>query len=143
MMEDHYRKLERMYQTAPVNTFYQPVMEIGDERAEITIQTGAQHFHAAGATHGSVYFKMLDDAAFFAAQSIVTDVFVLTSQFNIHLLRPIFEEKITSKGKIISKTKTSILAESELYNEKGKLLATGRGSFALSRMALTEEIGYR
>ena len=29
------------------------------------------YFHALEAIHGSVYFKILDDAAFFAAQSVV------------------------------------------------------------------------
>ena len=28
-------------------------------------------FHAAGAAHGTLYFKMLDDAAFYAANSLI------------------------------------------------------------------------
>jgi len=141
-MSDHFRKLERMYAGAPVNQFYHPITLIEDSKATITIQTQEKHFHAAGAAHGSIYFKMLDDAAFFAAQSLVTDVFVLTTQFNIHLVRPIFAEEITSVGTIISRTRSSIIAESTLTNKKGKILATGRGSFALSSISLTPEIGY-
>jgi acyl-coenzyme A thioesterase PaaI-like protein len=38
---------------------------------------------------GSVYFKMLDDAAFFAVNSIVEDVFVYTVSLNVQLLRPV------------------------------------------------------
>ena len=41
------------------------------------------YFHALNAIHGSVYFKMLDDAAFFAAQSVVEDYMLLTANFNI------------------------------------------------------------
>ncbi|MBL4704526.1 MAG: PaaI family thioesterase [Flavobacteriales bacterium] len=141
-MNDHYRKLESMYAGAPINQFYHPDTTIEDSKATIVITTAEKHFHAAGAAHGSIYFKMLDDAAFFAAQSVVTDVFVLTTQFNIHLIRPIFAEKITSVGTIISRTKSSIIAESVLLNSKGKTLATGRGTFALSKIQLTEEIGY-
>ena len=36
-------------------------------------------FHAAGAGHGTIYFKMLDDAAFYAANSMVEEQFVLTT----------------------------------------------------------------
>ncbi len=142
-MDEHYRKLENMYLAAPVNHFYNPTITISTAAAEISIHTEEKHFHAANATHGSVYFKMLDDAAFFAAQSVVQDVFVLTSQFNVHLLRPIFAERITSRGSILSRTRSTILAESTLINEKGKILATGRGSFALGRTPLSPVIGYR
>ena len=141
-MEEHFRKLEHMYSTAPVNQFYNPKMLVEDSKATISIVTESKHYHAANAVHGSIYFKMLDDAAFFAAQSAVTDVFVLTTQFNLYLVRPIFEEKITAEGVIISRTKTSIIAESKLLSEKGKILATGRGSFALGKTALTADIGY-
>jgi acyl-coenzyme A thioesterase PaaI-like protein len=37
------------------------------------------HHHSIHAVHGSVYFKALDDAAFFAVNSLVEDVFVLTA----------------------------------------------------------------
>ena len=36
-------------------------------------------FHTAGAAHGTLFFKMLDDAAFYAANSLVTDRFLLTT----------------------------------------------------------------
>ncbi len=39
--------------------------------------------YSAGAAHGTIYFKMLDDAAFYAANSMVSEHFVLTTQFNL------------------------------------------------------------
>jgi len=67
---EHYRKLERMYLSAPVNTeIYNGVtLEVSDEKAELTLKVEDKFFHAAHAIHGSVYFKMLDDAAFFGSQ---------------------------------------------------------------------------
>ena len=97
-MTEHYRKLERMYQTAPVNEFYKPVMHISEGMAEIEIEIDKRFFHAAHAVHGSVYFKMLDDAAFFAANSIVEEVFVLTVSYNIHLVRPVDSGILKSVG---------------------------------------------
>src|SRR6187200_1200678 len=89
--EIHFRKLERMYLSAPINieVFKGITICISEEKAEITMPIAKSYFHAANAIHGSVYFKMLDDAAFFAVNSIVQDVFVYTVSINVQLLRPV------------------------------------------------------
>src|SRR6476646_9283224 len=87
--EEHYRKLERMYLAAPINEFFKPAIQIGRGTAEIKVTVDGRFFHAAQAAHGSVYFKSLDDAAFFAVSSLVEDNFVLTSTFNLYLLAPV------------------------------------------------------
>jgi len=93
--------------------------------------------------HGSVYFKLLDDASFFSVQSLVEDVFVLTTTFNIHMLRPVSSGIIRSEGKVIFKSKNLFVAESKLYNADGKLLGTGSGEFVRSSIVLSADIGYK
>lgn len=117
-------------------------VKISEEEAEIGLTISEKYFHALGAIHGSVYFKLLDDAAFFAVNSIVTDVFVLTTSFNINLVRPANEGVITAFGKVRYKSKNLFTAESRLVNEEGKEIAFGTGNFAKSKIALSEEIGY-
>ena len=63
----HCRALEAMYLSAPINQFYRPRIVISKEQVEIKIDIDQRFFHAAGAVHGSVYFKLLDDAAGLAA----------------------------------------------------------------------------
>ena len=142
---EHYRKLERMYLSANMNTqIYQTTeMIVGDETATISMTIDPKYFHALGAIHGSVYFKLLDDAAFFAVNSFVKDAFVLTTSFNINTTRPISEGKITATGKLKFKSRNLFVAESSLVDEKGREIAFGTGNFAKSRIALTEEIGYK
>ena len=111
-------------------------------RAEIAIQVDPKFFHSAGALHGSVYFKLLDDAAYFAANSVEHDYFVLTADFRIDLLRPCVGGRITATGSIIRAGRQDILAESNLYDEQGKLLATGRGRFARGRTPLKSVESY-
>ena len=61
----HYRALERLYASAPINETFNSRLEIpGEGRSRITFQIDESVFHAAGAAHGTIYFKMLDDAAF-------------------------------------------------------------------------------
>jgi acyl-coenzyme A thioesterase PaaI-like protein len=57
--------------------------------AVITLPVRSDLFHAAGALHGALYFLALDNAAFFAVNSLVEDVFVLTTSFTTYLTRPV------------------------------------------------------
>ena len=143
--QEHYRKLERMYLSAKFNKEIYETTEckFDHETAEISLTISDKYFHALGAIHGSVYFKLLDDAAFFAVNSIVEDVFVLTTNFNINLIRPANQGKITAIGKVKFKSRNLYIAESTLYNEEGKEIAFGTGHFAKSKFALSEEIGYQ
>lgn len=140
--EDHYRALENMYLAAPINAFYEPQIHIAHERAEIFIEVKEKFFHAANAVHGSVYFKMLDDAAYFAANSIEFDTFVLTTAFTTYLTRPISSGSIKSIGKVVSKTKTQIIAESIAYNSSGKEIGRGSGIFVRGKQPLVDTLGY-
>ena len=141
-IEQHYRALESMYLAAPTNEYYNPNVKIWNEGAEISIQVESKFFHSAGALHGSIYFKLLDDAAYFAANSLEFEYFVLTADFRIDLLRPCVGGRITATGSIIRAGRQDILAESNLYDENGKLMATGRGRFSRGRTQLMSVESY-
>ncbi|WP_232380459.1 PaaI family thioesterase [Leptospira ainlahdjerensis] len=140
---EHYRKLENMYHGAPVNLYFKPLLTIGKGTAELKIEIRNDFFHAAGSTHGVVYFKAADDAAFFAANSLVKGNFVLTSTFHLTLLRPIQSGILTAKGSVVQNATHQIIAESILVDEKGREIGRGIGNFAKSSIALTPEIGYK
>ena len=72
VLEDHYRKLERMYQFHPLNNVYQAKIIISEGFSEVTMPVTPSLHHAAKAVHGAVYFKALDDATYFACNSVVT-----------------------------------------------------------------------
>ena len=81
----HWRALEGLYASAPVNQLFESSLEItGEGRSRITFAVEERHYHAAGAAHGTIYFKMLDDAAFYAANTLITDRLLLTTSFNLH-----------------------------------------------------------
>ena len=142
MTTEHFRKLERMFATAPINRFYKPELQISEGSAVLTIPVRPDFFHAAYAIHGSVYFKALDDAAFFAANSLVTDVFVLTVSFTVYLTRPVSDGVITARGTVAHRSRNLFVAESTLVNASGREVARGSGTFMRSQVALTPEIGY-
>jgi uncharacterized protein (TIGR00369 family) len=140
--EEHFRRLERLYRSAPINQIYQPTIRVSEGRAVVAMIMGPQLHHAAHAVHGSVYFKALDDAAFFAANSTVTDVFVLTVTYNVVLMRPVTEGAVTASGHLVNASRNLLVAEAELRDEHDKLLARGSGTFMRSTIALDPSVGY-
>jgi uncharacterized protein (TIGR00369 family) len=140
-MEEHYRKLERMYAVAPINRFYTPDLTVGEGTAEVSFDVVEPMHHSGGAMHGSVYFKALDDAAWFAVNSLVTEVFVLTARFEVTLLRPVSEGRIRAVGRVTSRGER-FEAEAELFDEQGRKVALGRGEFVRGRAPLGPDVHY-
>jgi len=141
-LEDHYRKLERMYAAAPINAYFAPQLRVSRGEAELRIGVREDFHHSAGAMHGVVYFKALDDATFFAANSLVEDIFVLTAHFEIEFLRPVVAGEIKAVGRVTSQEGRRIEAVGELFDEDDKLVGRGRGRFARSKVALTPAVHY-
>src|SRR3954469_16707428 len=143
-MSEHFRHLERMYASAPINGFFAPRLQILEAGvAELRMMIRPDFHHAAHAAHGAVYFKALDDATFFAANSLVDDVFVLTVSFNLYLTRPVSEGDVVARGRVTSRSNRLYLAEAVLEDARGREIARGSGAFLPSTVALSEEIGYR
>ncbi len=141
MSTNHYRKLERMYISAPTNKYYSPSIDISEGKALIEITVRDDFFHAAGAIHGSIYFKALDDAAFFAVNSVVQDYFVLTVSFNIYIYKPVSSGVLRAEGRLVSGTSRHFVGESFLTVDDQEV-ARGSGTFLESTMKLSETLGY-
>lgn len=140
--EEHHRRLERMYRGAPVNRWYDPEIRIGDGAAEIRIRVREEFTHPVGGVHGSVYFKALDDAAYFAVSSRVEETFILTASFTVHFLAPVSSGEIRAEGRILHRAGRSFLAEAELRDGDGRLVGHGVGTFLPGRTPLEEVEGY-
>jgi uncharacterized protein (TIGR00369 family) len=140
--DDHFRKLERMYGSAPINAYFAPRLSVSEGRAEVSIPVRPDFFHSAHAVHGAVYFKALDDAAFFAVNSLVTDVFVLTVTYNVYLTRPVTAGIMTATGRVVNRSRNLFIAEAELSDDQGRSVGRGSGSFMRSAIPLSPAVGY-
>lgn len=140
----HYRALESLYAAAPINQLFDSRLEItGSGTSRISFTIDQQAFHAAGAAHGTIYFKMLDDAAFYAANTLVTDRFLLTTQFNLLFTRPLGEGPVVAEGRWINGQRRVLIADARLIDASGEEVARGTGTFMRSRIALATLPGYR
>jgi uncharacterized protein (TIGR00369 family) len=141
--DTHYRALERLYGSAPINAKFESSLEIlGEGSARISFDVTEASYHAAGAAHGTIYFKMLDDAAFYAANTLATDRFLLTTSFNLHFTKPVRAGKVAAEGRWISGRRRVLVAEARLVDSSGEEIGRGTGTFMRSRIPLSSLPGY-
>src|SRR5918993_1246453 len=138
----HFRALESLYRHAPINGLFESEIEIVEQGfARIRFAVDERSFHAAGAAHGTLYFKMMDDAAFYACNSLVTDRFLLTTAFNLLFTRPLRAGPVTAEGRWASGRRRVLIGEARLTDAGGEEAARGTGTFMRSHIALSSLSG--
>jgi len=142
--QEHFRALERLYAEAPINRLFNSRLEIAEAgMARIFFTVDDRYYHAAGAVHGTAYFKMLDDAAFYAANSLVSDRFILTTAFNLLFTKPLKSGPVTAEGRWVSGKRRVFVADSRLIDSDGDEIARGTGTFMRSHIPLASLPGYK
>jgi uncharacterized protein (TIGR00369 family) len=140
----HFRALESLYAAAPINQLFSSRLEIPESGvARIHFEIDERYYHAGGAVHGTSYFKMLDDAAFYACNSLVSDRFLLTTAFNLLFTRPLKAGPAIAEGKWVSGQRRVFVGEARLIDVHGEEVARGTGTFMRSSIALAGLPGYR
>ena len=138
----HYRALESLYAEAAINRLFESRIEIEEGIARIRFDIDERFFHAAGAAHGTLYFKMMDDAAFYACNSLVTDRFLLTTAFNLNFTRPLRRGPAVAEGRWASGKRRVFVADVRLVDADGEEAGRGTGTFMRSHIPLSGLSGY-
>lgn len=139
----HFRALESLYAAAPINRLFESRLEIVESGlARIHFEISERYYHAGGAAHGTSYFKMLDDAAFYACNSLVTDRFLLTTAFNLLFTRPLKAGPVIAEGRWVSGQRRVFVGEARLIDAEGEEAARGTGTFMRSSIPLASLPGY-
>ncbi len=140
--EQHFRRLESMYAASPINKFFSPTLVVEEGFATVEIDVEEKFFHSADAVHGSVYIKLLDDAAWFAANSLETEFFVLTTSFTSYLTRPISTGKMRATGEVVNLNGSQFIAEAIVFDEDEDEIGRATGIFVRSKLKLEDTRGY-
>jgi len=139
----HFDALQSLYAAAPINRLFASRLEVAEPGlARIHFDVDERVYHAAGAAHGTIYFKMLDDAAFYAANTLVSDRFLLTTAFNLLLTRPVKAGPLVAEGRWVSGKRRVLVADSRLIDAEGEEVARGTGTFMRSHIPLSSLPGY-
>lgn len=140
----HFDGLAALYRDAPINALFRSTLEIPAAGvARIAFEVTPESFHAAAAAHGTLYFKMMDDAAFYACNSLVSDRFLLTTAFNLVFTRPMKAGPALAEGRWISGKRRVFVGEARIVLPDGEEVARGTGTFMRSHIPLSGLAGYR
>jgi acyl-coenzyme A thioesterase PaaI-like protein len=140
----HFRALESLYRSAAINRLFESELEIAEPGvARIRFEILPTSFHAAGAAHGTVYFKMMDDAAFYACNSLVSDRFLLTTAFNMVFTQPLRAGPVVAEGRWVSGKRRVFVGEARLILPDGEEAGRGTGTFMRSHIPLSSLDGYQ
>ncbi len=92
--------------------------------------------------HGAILFEAADTAGFVAANSLEETYSVLTVDYHINFMRPVQREGIYAVGEVIQSGKTLMVVRSLVYTDSGKLVASGQGTYLVTKILLTDLPGY-
>ena len=92
-----------------------------------------KHHHDAGMVHGGVLLGLLDTVLSRTLRSQWNNaVYAPTLSISVNFFRPAQSGAIKAVGKIVNKSRSTCCVEGCLYNEEGKLLVLGTGTFFLN-----------
>lgn len=132
----HLQKLQQLYTEAPAGLPYCPDVRVSEGKAQVTLTVEPRHFFHRDSADNAVVFKALHDAALLAASSLVADVMLLTTHFEVDLSGPVWAGPITAMGHVCSSSGSSLAAQARLYNGDDDEVARGEGRFSLSNVPL-------
>ena len=139
--DEHFENMKKMYVKREVNSRFRPRVFIASGMAEVEIPVDPEHFHSGESVHGSVYFKIMDDSAFFAANSLEKTFFILTSTFNTYITHPVSTGSLKSVARVVSQAGSQFIVEAVCYNEN-KEVARGNGMFIRTKRLLSGVADY-
>lgn len=110
------------------------VTELGEDTITITAKWRPEWVvnADAGYTHGGILATLVDLTADWALVSR-TGRGVPTVDMRVDYHRPAMQHDLTCKGRVVKLGKGMSVCEAEIYDDKGKLLASGRGVYAMPK----------
>jgi uncharacterized protein (TIGR00369 family) len=121
------------------------ILEIGNGFSVVAAQIQREHMNPFGGLHGGVYASVIDTAAYWSVYGdLPEENGLVTIDLNVDLLAPAGDGRILVKGKKIKTGKTLALAEAEMFDGKGKLLAHGSSKLMVTRnkQSMHDVVGY-
>jgi uncharacterized protein (TIGR00369 family) len=138
--DDHHRRLERIYHAAPTNRLTPAHMVVGHGEARLVMELGEEHRQAVGGLHGMVAFKVLDETAFYAANSLVDDVFLATSDMTVHFTAGARAEagELRAEATVVSAGRSAYVVDAVAWTagDEPTVVARATGTFVRTKAPL-------
>ena len=112
-------------------------IEVGDGKTVAAMTPQPFHYNPLGTVHGGVLATLLDTAAGCAVHSTLPVGFGYTSlDLTTKFLRPVTVDsgELRCEGTVISRGRTTALAEAKIYDAQGRLVAYASSSCLIFEM---------
>ncbi len=103
-----------------------------DGRAEISIPVTENMLQSAGVVHGGILCTLIDTVLGTVVRAALQrPVPMATIDLNVSFLRPGGVGRLYARGEVIKAGRRVVVGVADVLDDKGRKLATGRGSFMI------------
>jgi len=121
------------------------VTELGVGYSKVAVEIGEEHMNPFGTLHGGVYASVIDTAAYWSAYcDLPEEQGLVTIDLKVDFLAPVLDQMIIATGKRLKAGKTLYLAEAQISNQSGKVLAHGTSKLMVihNKQTMKEVVDY-
>ena len=112
------------------------LVEVGEGRSVVTLETGPQHTNPMGTTHGGILCDIADSAMGIAFHSTLSPGESFTTvELKINFFRPVWKAQLRAEGKVVRRGRTVGYVECEVSDENGRAIAKASSTCLVLRGA--------
>lgn len=112
------------------------LVEVGEGRSVVTLETGPQHTNPMGTTHGGILCDIADSAMGIAFHSTLSPTESFTTvELKINFFRPVWKAQLRAEGKVVRRGKSVGYVECEVSDENGRAIAKASSTCLVLRGA--------
>jgi uncharacterized protein (TIGR00369 family) len=110
------------------------IEDISEGFATLSLPIRDDLLQSGNVVHGGVLSVLIDSVVGTAVRTVLsTDEYSVTAEMNINYFRPAIRGKIFAEGKLVHIGKSLIVGVGDIKDEDGRLLATGRATYAVKK----------
>ena len=112
------------------------LIEFGEGRAKIAVPLSPALANIYGTLHGGVPLSLVDSVTGLAVWSVVEEgQWITTVEMQLHFLAPVRElnGRLMSSGWVVQRGSRLALAEGDVTDEAGRLIAKGSATYLIAR----------
>lgn len=109
-------------------------VSFGNGEAVFELKADRRHHNPMGTVHGGILCDLADAAMGHAfATTLDSGESFATLELKINFLRPVFDEKLSARAKVMHRGRTVGMVECDVVNEAGKLVARASSTCSVLR----------
>ena len=125
----HLDQIISYYKDHPMHKDLEIDVDYTQGKAQVGLTVHKSILNLVGILHGAIYFKLIDDACFFAGLSLNKSNFIATSSMSIHYLKPVSKGRIIADAAVVDQVGKKYVCEAAIQDLNGVKYAFGSGMF--------------